>query len=386
LSCGRLDIIRPHPGHTPTTAIMSSLPQLKPQPANPKGKITLIECRGGSDKKADGHRGDTIPICNALIEQGWACAPIYYSDVEYKAVEREVMSSKGYILRVNPGKYEGVTQSKLDGLLMEAVKRGVKGMSSPLSIRKMGAKDALVKINNLRCGIPDTAAYYDMKELKAGFPKTMATGDVRVLKQNRGSQGEGIWVCSLKKGEERKISNGTCSLDTVLKLQEAVDNHVEEKTIGEFMNFCKIYLDGAGGQLVDQKFLPRIVEGEVRVFMIGDTPIELIHKKPAEGGISATMKSGAKYVRYPPDDAKFELLMRCFKEDLPKLMKALDIGDEPLPLIWTADFIPGPKKDGKDTFFVGEFNCSCVGITKQLNLAGLVAKAAIKACSTFSKL
>lgn len=60
------------------------------------------------------------------------------------------MSSKGYILRVNPGKYEGVTQSKLDGLLMEAVKRGIKGMSSPESIRKMGAKDALVKIRNLR--------------------------------------------------------------------------------------------------------------------------------------------------------------------------------------------------------------------------------------------
>jgi len=359
----------------------SKLPTLKPQPKNPLGKITLIECRGGSDKAADGHRKDSIPICNAIIDKGWECKLVYYSDSEYKLVEKEILSSKGYICRVNPGVYEGVTQSKLDALLNSAVKKGVKGMSSPESMRKMGAKDALVKIRNLRCGMADTEAYYNMKELTEGFVRTMATGETRVLKQNRGSQGEGIWVCKLKPGEESKAKGGVVPVDTLIDLQEAVDNHKEQKTIGEFMKFCKKYLDGAGGQLVDQRFLPRIVEGEVRVFMIGDTPIELIHKKPAEGGISATMKSGAKYVRYAPDHKRFELLMSYFKNDLPSLMKALDIGDQPLPLIWTADFIPGPKVSGKDTFYVGEFNCSCVGITKQLNLAEKVAEAAIKVCS-----
>ena len=32
----------------------SGLPTLLPQPANPAGKIVLIECEGGSNKKADG--------------------------------------------------------------------------------------------------------------------------------------------------------------------------------------------------------------------------------------------------------------------------------------------------------------------------------------------
>jgi len=219
-----------------------------------------------------------------------------------------------------------------------------------------------------------------MKELKAGFPKTMASGDTRVLKQNRGSQGEGIWVCKLAEGEEKKISDGVCPPDTLLDLQEAVDNHKEQKTLGEFMKFCSKYLEGAGGQLVDQKFLPRIVEGEVRVLMIGETPVELIHKKPVGGGISATMGSGARYVTYPPNDAKFELLMSTFMADLPKLMDALGLTGKPLPLIWTADFILGPKKDGKDTYFVGEFNCSCVGIIKQLSRAVEVGMAAVKNC------
>jgi len=295
-------------------------------------------------------------------------------------VEKEILSSQGYICRVNPGTYEGVTQSKLNTLLNEAVRKGIKGMSSPESMKKMGAKDALVRIRNLRCGLRDTNAYYTLKELEEGFSRSMAGGNMRVLKQNRGSQGEGIWVCSLKEGQIKKVKNGSCPPDTVLCLQEAVDNHKEEKTLAEFTKFCNKYLEGDEGQLVDQRFLPRIKEGEVRALMIGDNPIELIHKKPACGGISATLKSGAEYVRYAPTDQKFALLMEYFKEDLPKLMNALDIGEE-LPLIWTVDFIPGPKKGGHDTFLVGEFNCSCVGITKQLDLASLVGKTAITICS-----
>jgi len=260
-------------------------------------------------------------------------------------------------------------------------------MSSAEAMKKMGAKDALVKIKDMQCGLLCTAAYYTMEELKSNFPKTMALAaeekGKRVLKQNRGSQGEGIWVCHVKEGEEAKIADGKCPDDVVLCLQEAFDNHKEEKTIGEFMEFCKKYIEGENGQLVDQKFLPRIVEGEVRVFMIGETPVELIHKKPAEGGISATLSSGAKYVKYPPNHKDFKLLMSKFKADIPKLMETLELKGQPLPLIWTADFILGPKTaEGEDTFFVGEFNCSCVGIKKQLDRAGDVAKAAIKVCSS----
>jgi len=50
-------------------------------------------------------------------------------------------------------------------------------------------------------------------------------------------------------------------------------------------------------------------------------------------------------------------------------MVVLDLEGQPLPLLWTADYIPkDPEKartDGVDTeYVVGEFNCSCVGISK----------------------
>lgn len=51
---------------------------------------------------------------------------------------------------------------------------------------------------------------------------------------------------------------------------------------------------GDNGLLVDQRFLPRIVEGEVRVLMIYDTPVTVVHKKPQDGHMSATLFSGAR--------------------------------------------------------------------------------------------
>merc|ERR1719420_1471159 len=133
----------------------------------------------------------------------------------------------------------------------------------------------------------DTAAYYTPAELEAGFKKTCAF-QPRVIKQNRGSAGEGIWLCWLEDKEYCK-GYGDASLadGDKLKLMEMNDNHVEYHTVGEFLAFCVNgpggdagewssvfpgkYLEGgveAGSQLVDQRLLPRITEGEVRMLMV----------------------------------------------------------------------------------------------------------------------
>lgn len=346
---------------------------LKSQPTSPAGKVYVIEARGGSDKGADGHRKDTIPICNALIDEGWFCSPIFYSDSERDAVFGVVSASDAFICRINPGAYEGVTQKTLNQMLSELSDLKIAAMSHPEVMRRMGAKDALVKIRNLSCGMPDTYAYYTVEDFKENFPQTIVTG-TRVLKQNRGSQGEGIWVCKLLNAEDADNING----GSMLHCTEAKDNHVETHSLDDFMTFCERYIIGDEGQLIDQRFLPRIVEGELRVNMIYDKPTSIVHKKPAPGGISATLQSGAKYVNYEPDDPQYAVLMDMFlNTDLPQIMTCLDMSDQPVPLLWTADFILGDQVDGQDTYFVGEFNCSCVGITTQLHLSPKVALGAI---------
>merc|ERR1719223_1887789 len=80
----------------------------------------------------------------------------------------------------------------------------------------MGAKDALCKIADLAIGLPDTLAYYSKEALDKGFKKTMAF-QPRVIKQNRGSSGEGIWIIKLKSGNYCKnFGDRMCSDDEVL--------------------------------------------------------------------------------------------------------------------------------------------------------------------------
>jgi hypothetical protein len=209
------------------------------QPSAPHGKVLVVEVEGGTDKGSDGHRRDTIPICNELIKRGWTAYPIFYSDASYGSVLSQLKQCDGFMVRVNPGKYAGVTQSLLDKCLVEAAAAGKLAMSHPDVVQRMGAKDALVKIKDLSCGMTDTYAYYDIPSFKDSFPKTVATG-TRVLKQNRGSQGEGIWVVSVKPGQKK----GPVTGKTLLVCQEAKDNHIEEHTVDTFMKFCEQYIIG----------------------------------------------------------------------------------------------------------------------------------------------
>merc|ERR1719395_310638 len=253
----------------------------------------------------------------------------------------------------------------------------------------MGAKDALTKIAKLNIGLEDTLSYYTEDAFIAGFKKTMAF-QPRVIKQNRGSAGEGIWIIKLKAGNYCKtFGERMCDNSEVLDLMEANDNHAEEHTVAEIIEFCingrtnksgswtskgvGKYLEGgaaAGGLLVDQRFCPRIVEGELRYNCVADSLVGIIHKKPAEGGISAVGGTGSIYTFYGPDEPLFANLTKNFlKNDIMTLMPRLGLGSEPLPLWWTTDFInssPPGTAEQDEKWIVGEFNCSCVGISKCL--------------------
>merc|ERR1712113_1229297 len=259
------------------------------------------------------------------------------------------------LVRINPGQLsQGTpdgTQAKFDGLMTELIGKGKLVWSSPKVQTQMGAKDALVQIKDLAVGLKDTFAYYTKEELCETFKKTMAF-QPRVIKQNRGSAGEGIWLCWLE-GKEYCKTFGEASLEDgdKLKLMEMNDNHVEMHTVKEFLTFCVEgpsgegagewkstfpgkYLEGgkeAGGQLVDQRLCPRIKEGEVRMQMVKDELFAIIHKKPQEGGLSA-VGGIADYTFYGPNDKKYAWLYKSIKDSLPTLMPTLNLKDESLPI------------------------------------------------------
>jgi glutathione synthase/RimK-type ligase-like ATP-grasp enzyme len=253
-------------------------------------------------------------------------------------------------------------------MLRKLAANGLVGMPHPDAMINYGAKDALVKLASTPLVPEDTYAYYDIPSFKKNFPKSLAN-NVRVLKQNRGSTGEGIWRVEVV--DPSVISDGVVPVNAKVKCTEAKDNHVEFLSLADFMTFCEQYIIGENGQLVDMVFLPRIKEGEIRIFMINRTPINVVHKKPADSAdaFSATLFSGAKY-RYDPPEAWSELC-NMLLGNLDLIMSKL--GGFDIPLIWTADWILDNAADGKDTYILGEINCSCVGFTSELSLANNVA-------------
>ncbi|RNE49047.1 Cj0069 family protein [Corynebacterium alimapuense] len=340
--------------------------------------IVVFEVEGGSDKHIDGHRRDTMPVVNAIKDAGWDSEVVFYRPEWTEDLFSYVSENfGGYISRVNPGNIPGGEKGYFE-LLSRLSEAGLVGMSTPEEMMAYGAKDALVKLNDTDLVPTDTSAYYDVESFHQTFPVSLSYGE-RVLKQNRGSTGSGIWRVQIEdRALAASVEPGTAlPLDTKIKCTEAVDNHTEVRELSEFMDFCDQYIIGDNGMLVDMRFMPRIVEGEIRILLVGPNPVFVIHKKPAAGGdnFSATLFSGAKYTYDKPE--AWQELVDLFAAARPVIAEKL--GGDNIPLIWTADFMLADGEDGSDDYVLGEINCSCVGFTSELDMGiqEQVAKEAI---------
>ncbi|CAE7406457.1 unnamed protein product [Symbiodinium natans] len=368
------------------TAIAKDCRGLKEQPSQPKFKGALVQVYvrgapfGGSDKSSNGHRFDSITLANGMIESGMSCQLLHYTHEEHEHFFSLAAKFDFIIVRCDPGqiKADGGDQQKFDDGMRKLRKQGVQIWPSPDGMEKMAAKDALCKVASMSIGLPDTLAYYSEQEFAQGFKKAVAF-QPRVIRHR-----EGIWTVKLKAQNYCSEFGQRCAEDTeVLVLMEDNDNHEEEHTVAEFIEFCVNghsdkagkwtskgagkYLAGgkeAGGQLVDQRFCPRKVEGELRYNMIADTLVGITHEKPKAGGISVG-GTGSVYTYFGSDEPQYQRLTRGFLDkDLPLVMPALGLDE--LPLWWTADFINSSPEGTDEKWIVSAFNCSCASISRCL--------------------
>lgn len=363
---------------------------LMSQPANPKFKLALVSTfvpgqkLGGSDKMLNGHRFDSIPLANGCIKQGMSCQIVFYNHEEHDEFFKVMEGFDGILIRANPGQIgaAGGSQQKFDDAMMKLQDAGMPMWPSPDVMAKMGAKDALCHTKNFAFGLPDTFGYYSPEDMKRDFPKGIAF-QPRVVKQNRGSAGEGIWIVNLKsKNYCKNFGDRVCAGDEMLELMEANDNHVEEHTVDEFIEFCSNgrtaksgewasvgkgqYFAGgkeAGGLMVDQRYLPRIDEGEARFMCVGTELNRIEHYEYPEG-----VSGNYKQTIFQPDAPQWQQCREMLESSVPDIMKALDLKMSQLPLLWAADFMP--IDDHVSEYVLGEFNCSCLGIAGFFNARG----------------
>ena len=166
------------------------------QPKNPIKKGGLIqiyvekEAYGGPDKHPNGHRYDTAPIVNGMINAGMSCQPIHYKHQEHQRFFEVCRGFDFIIIRCMPGQIaaDGGDQQKFDDGVRGLMADGKHVWPSPDVMEKMGAKDALCKVAKTKIGVGDTVAYYSPQDFSSGFRKTMAF-QPRVISR---SFGEGI--------------------------------------------------------------------------------------------------------------------------------------------------------------------------------------------------
>jgi hypothetical protein len=226
----------------------------------------------------------------------------------------------------------------------------------------MGVKDVLYRTRHLGWGA-DTHRYDTAASFRAEFPPRLRANGPRVLKQNRGNGGQGVW-------KVEALSNA----DTMVRVLHAQRGSLPENMpLDGFLARCEPYF-GWGGCIIDQAFQPRLPDGMIRCYMsgakvagFGHQLIKALIPPPPEGVDSPEAQPGPR-IMHGPDAPQFQALRRSMEDEwTPRMVETLDIDEASLPVIWDADFLYGPTDAaGADTYVLCEINASsCFAIPEE---------------------
>lgn len=314
-----------------------------------------------SRQEATAQNSRFVRVFEALAASGIDAFPVVYDEAVADLVRDQLLTMDGVLVWVDPI-HQGKTRATLDPLLREVAAKGPMKRSwvsaHPEIILKMGVKDVLFRTRTLGWGT-DTDLYGTMEDFRKRFPLRLASGAIRVIKQNRGNGGNGVWSVQLASG--RSVLP---EADAIVRVEHAWrDGMAETMLLGDFIDRCQIYLSGSG-RLIDQPFLPRLPEGTIRCYMVHDRLVGFSHQF-SQGLLPAYAKaegSAPGKVMYGPAEPRFQVLRTKMESDwVPAMQRLLDIDTLSLPAIWDADFLLGPKTEsGDDTYILCEINVSSV--------------------------
>ena len=168
--------------------------------------------------------------------------PAIYHDDFCEDVREQLMRVDGVLVWVNPIE-SGRDRSVLDSLLRDVAGAGIFVSTHPDIILKLGTKEVLYRTRNLEWG-SDTYLYSTMDQMIRELPLRLATGKARVIKQQRGNGGNGVWKVQLPV-EAFANSEGHSpavlpQLETIVCVRHAQRGCSEEQiTLGEFYRRCE---------------------------------------------------------------------------------------------------------------------------------------------------
>jgi hypothetical protein len=323
------------------------------------GKVALL-WRGNPQERSEAtaQNNRLNPVFEALTSLGIHAEPAIYAGDAVDDVREQLLKVDGVLVWVDPIS-DGQNQTQLDTMLRDIASRGVWVSAHPDVILKMGVKEVLYRTKNLGWGA-DTYLYRTARAFKEQFPERLQSAGPRVLKQNRGNGGQGVWKTEL-------ISPGLHKAAIVCVLHARRGSVPEEMPLDDFMRSCEAYF-GDEGCIIDQPFQPRLRDGMIRCYMGADKVVGFGHQlikalipPPPEGPDSQAAQPGPR-IMYPASAPAFQALRTKMESEwTPQMMQLLDVNTESLPIIWDADFLYGPRDlSGEDTYVLCEINVSSV--------------------------
>jgi len=323
------------------------------------GKIAIL-WRGDRDARraATPQNNRFHRVFEELAALGIQADPAVYADEFADEVRDQLLAVDGVLVWVDPI-HNGLTRTMLDALLRDVAARGPWVSAHPDVILKMGVKEVLHRTRHLGWGT-DTHLYRTAAEFRDAFPSRLRSAGPRVIKQNRGNGGQGVW-----KVEALAAPPGAADVVQVLHAQRG--STIETMPLAAFMTGCEAYLAG-DGCIVDQQFQPRLPEGMIRCYMgvdrvvgYGHQLIKALVPPPPEGPDSPQAQPGPR-IMHGADAPPFQALRAKMEgEWTPQMMQVLGIDAASLPIIWDADFLYGPRTaSGEDSYVLCEINVSSV--------------------------
>lgn len=261
-------------------------------------------------------------VAEALCVAGLQPLGCVYDEAREDALAIELRRADAALVWVNPLQ-DGRGRTGLDRLLRDAAGQGVAIGAHPDVIDRLGVKAVLATTRALGWS-GDAWFYPDANALCVGLPARLG-GGARVLKQNRGQSGLGVWRVELQAG------------DTVRVIEARDRSRAEIRPLAAFLAERCAEIDRVGGFL-DQAFQPRLWEGMVRCYLCGDRVAGFGWQQvrallePDDVPTPPRTYSG-------PDDPRFQVLRQRMETDwAPGLARILGLAKDDFPVLWDADF------------------------------------------------
>ena len=316
--------------------------------------------RGDSDARHNATPSNNrfYRVFEELAALGSHAEPAVYDEDFIDEVREQLLTVDAVLVWVNP-LHNGKTRASLDQMLRDVATRGPWVSAHPDVTLKMGVKEVLYRTKHLDWGT-DTHIYRSAQAFRDEFPARLRSAGPRVLKQNRGNDGQGVW----KVEQIDPLPDGAA---TVRVLHAQRGSMPEQIGLTDFMERYGRYFI-PDGCVVDQPYQPRLSDGMIRCYMVGDKVVGFGHQfikalmpPPPEGPDSDAAQPGPR-IMHPAYAEPFQVLREKMETQwTPQMMATLGIDAASLPVIWDADFLYGPRTPtGDDTFVLCEINVSSV--------------------------